>query len=135
MPYGPFQSLAEFETWMNAACLGEDPFFHAVVDRETGKAMGVASFLRIAPPIGVIEVGHINYGPRLQRTAAGAQDAGEEFQEYRLAGTARSDQQHQLRAPKVELGVLQQRRRTDLDREVPRLEDRAGTLLSVRGRQ
>ena len=32
--------------------------------------MGVASYLRIDPAAGSIEVGHINYSPRLQRTVA-----------------------------------------------------------------
>lgn len=32
--------------------------------------MGVASYLRITPDSGSIEVGHINYSPRLQRTPA-----------------------------------------------------------------
>jgi RimJ/RimL family protein N-acetyltransferase len=32
--------------------------------------VGVASYLRIDAPVGVIEVGHINYAPALQRTAA-----------------------------------------------------------------
>ena len=32
--------------------------------------MGVASYLRIAPEVGSIEVGHINYSPLLQRTRA-----------------------------------------------------------------
>ena len=33
-------------------------------------AVGVASYLRIDPAAGSIEVGHINYSPRLQRTVA-----------------------------------------------------------------
>ena len=35
-----------------------------------GKAVGVASFLRIDPVNGSIEVGHINYAPLLQKTPA-----------------------------------------------------------------
>jgi len=40
------------------------------VDSRSGRAVGMASYLRIEPSIGVIEVGHINYAPRLQRTVA-----------------------------------------------------------------
>jgi len=40
------------------------------VDPSTGKAAGLASYLRIMPSVGVIEVGHINYSPQLQKTAA-----------------------------------------------------------------
>ncbi len=70
MGYGPFAELAEFEAWMAASCLGDDPLFHAVVEHESGRALGVASYLRMEPEAGVIEVGHINYAPPLQRTAA-----------------------------------------------------------------
>jgi len=70
LPYGPFGSLAEYREWMVRTCLGEDPLFHAIVDLRTGKAAGVASYLRIDPAVGVIEVGHINYSPLLQGTTA-----------------------------------------------------------------
>ena len=70
MAYGPHQSLEDFRAWMQATCLGDDPLFHAIVDAGSGKAVGVASYLRIEAAVGVIEVGHINYAPRLQRTAA-----------------------------------------------------------------
>jgi RimJ/RimL family protein N-acetyltransferase len=69
LPYGPFASLAAFRDWMEKSCLGADPFFHAVVDRQSNKALGVASYLRIDPKIGVIEVGHIHLSPALQGTA------------------------------------------------------------------
>lgn len=70
MAYGPFGSLREYRDWMTATCLGEDPRFSAIVDGSSGHAVGVASLLRIDPKIGVIEVGHIHYSPRLQRTVA-----------------------------------------------------------------
>jgi RimJ/RimL family protein N-acetyltransferase len=70
LAYGPFTDLAGYRKWMEASCLGEDPLFHAVVDQASGKAVGVASYLRIDPPVGVIEVGHINYAPALQRSSA-----------------------------------------------------------------
>ncbi len=70
LAYGPFEREDDFRAWMRAACLGEDPLFHAIVEQQSGRALGVASLLRIEPGPGVIEVGHINYGPRLQRTAA-----------------------------------------------------------------
>ena len=70
LPYGPFDSLAGFETFLTEACLGSDPLFYALVDLASGRAVGMASYLRIDPPNGVIEVGHINYSPALQRTPA-----------------------------------------------------------------
>ena len=50
--------------------MGADPLFHAIIDLGSGKPTGVASYLRIDPQIGSIEVGHINYSPLLQRTVA-----------------------------------------------------------------
>jgi RimJ/RimL family protein N-acetyltransferase len=70
LAYGPFAELEDYRAWMKSTALGEDPLFHAVVDLATGRAAGVASYLRIDPPVGVIEVGHINYSPLLQKTRA-----------------------------------------------------------------
>ena len=67
---GPFASLAEFRAWMDATCRGADPLFFAIMDNTTGRVTGAASYLRIQPAQGSIEVGHIIYAPRLQRTAA-----------------------------------------------------------------
>ncbi|HET9404283.1 MAG TPA: GNAT family protein [Burkholderiales bacterium] len=67
---GPFASFDAYRQWMESSCLGEDPLYHAIVDAATGKAAGVASYLRIDPKNGVIEVGHINYSPLLQRKRA-----------------------------------------------------------------
>ena len=73
LPYGPFDDIDHYRGWMTAACLGEDPLFHAIVDKRAGTAAGVASYLRIDPGAGVIEVGHINYAPPLQRTIAASE--------------------------------------------------------------
>jgi RimJ/RimL family protein N-acetyltransferase len=70
LAYGPFDSLEDYVGWLNATCLGDDPMFFAIVDKRIGKAAGVASYLRINPSSGSIEVGHINYSPLLQRTPA-----------------------------------------------------------------
>lgn len=73
LPYGPFETLADYRDWMERTCLGDDPLFHAVIDTRTGRALGLASYLRIDPAMGVIEVGHINYSPLLQGTVAGTE--------------------------------------------------------------
>jgi RimJ/RimL family protein N-acetyltransferase len=70
LPYGPFASLEEYLSWMRPTCLGDEPLFQAVVEAADGRAVGVASYLRITPASGSIEVGHINFSPRLQRTPA-----------------------------------------------------------------
>lgn len=67
LPYGPFGSLTEFTAWMETTCTSTDPLFHTVLDSD-GTAVGLASYLRIDPSAGVIEVGHIHFSPKLQRT-------------------------------------------------------------------
>ena len=73
LPYGPFPTFAAYRDWMEATCRGDDPLFHAVIDRESGRALGVASYLRIQPQAGSIEVGHICYAPALQRSRVGTE--------------------------------------------------------------
>src|SRR5262245_13126356 len=70
LAYGPFDSCDRYRAWMTASCLGDDPMFFAILRAQDGKAVGVASYLRIAPISGSIEVGHILYAPCLKRTPA-----------------------------------------------------------------
>jgi RimJ/RimL family protein N-acetyltransferase len=70
LAYGPFDSPDDYRAWMERTCRGADPLFFALVDLATGRAAGVASYLRIEPPAGSIEVGHIALAPALQRTPA-----------------------------------------------------------------
>jgi RimJ/RimL family protein N-acetyltransferase len=70
LPYGPFETLDAYITWVTGVVAAADPQFHAVVDLASGRAVGVASYLRIDPAAGSIEVGHIHYSPLLQRTIA-----------------------------------------------------------------
>ncbi len=70
LPYGPFNDLAAYTEWTKGASQTDDPLFYAIIDNKTGKAVGVASYLRITPASGSIEVGHINYSPLLQHTPA-----------------------------------------------------------------
>jgi RimJ/RimL family protein N-acetyltransferase len=67
---GPFDSLEQYREWMTGAVKSEDPLFFAIVDAETGKAVGIATYMRIDPKNGVIEVGNLNFSPLLQRKPA-----------------------------------------------------------------
>lgn len=68
--YEPFPDAAACRAYIEANCLGQDPHFYTFVDPADGKAMGMASYLRIDPKNGVIEVGHIHFSPLLQRKPA-----------------------------------------------------------------
>ena len=70
LPYGPFATPDSYRAWAEEICRRCDPLFYAIIDRATERAVGVASYLRIDPANGSIEVGHISYSPLLQRTSA-----------------------------------------------------------------
>lgn len=70
MGYGSFDSFEVYRSWCESVAGGDDPLFLAIVDAQTEQAVGLASYLRINPQMGVIEVGHIHFSPLLQRTVA-----------------------------------------------------------------
>jgi RimJ/RimL family protein N-acetyltransferase len=63
---GPFASRQDFRLWLAACARSEDPLFFAIVDRRRGAA-GLASFMRISPGHGVIEIGNVFFAANLQR--------------------------------------------------------------------
>lgn len=69
LPYGPFASLPDFIAWLETFCAGNDPLFFTI-SNPVGEPVGFSSYLRIAPEHGAIEVGHLLFGPRLEKTAA-----------------------------------------------------------------
>ncbi|MCF6316450.1 MAG: GNAT family N-acetyltransferase [Marinosulfonomonas sp.] len=70
LPYGPYTSAAGYHRWVRDITAGDDPVFYAIKNLATGRFEGVASYLRINPEAGSIEVGHINFSKSLQRTRA-----------------------------------------------------------------
>ncbi|WP_238365085.1 GNAT family N-acetyltransferase [Mesobacterium pallidum] len=70
MPVGPFGSAAQYHRWVRQAEADPATRFFAIRDLETGQTAGVASYLRMDPANGSIEVGNICFGPVLQRTRA-----------------------------------------------------------------
>jgi RimJ/RimL family protein N-acetyltransferase len=70
MPYGPFDNLEEYRAWVEQQSVKRDPLFYAILDAQSDRAVGVASYLRITPASGSIEVGHLCFSPLLQRTVA-----------------------------------------------------------------
>jgi RimJ/RimL family protein N-acetyltransferase len=68
LPYGPFASRADFIEWVRGRAALDDPLAFAIVDRSSGKALGIATLMSIEPEHGSIEIGHIWLSPRIQRT-------------------------------------------------------------------
>lgn len=70
LPYGPFASSAALGAWISEATASGEVAFHALRRVDQPGWHGVSSYLRITPQSGSIEVGHLNFSPLLQRTAA-----------------------------------------------------------------
>jgi RimJ/RimL family protein N-acetyltransferase len=70
LQYGPFPDPTAYRVWVETASASGDPLFFAVIDKAAGLPAGVVSYLRITPPAGSIEVGHIHYAPPLRRSPA-----------------------------------------------------------------
>jgi RimJ/RimL family protein N-acetyltransferase len=65
---GPFPEAAGHRAWIEQAAVSADPFYYAVVDQATGRALGTYALMRIDPANGVIEVGSVTFSHLLQRT-------------------------------------------------------------------
>lgn len=70
VPYGPFAAPEALHTWVEAASAVDAQPYFAVINGTSGKAEGIASYMRLQPEHGVIEVGGITLAPPLQRTRA-----------------------------------------------------------------
>lgn len=73
LPYGPFKNIKDFKKWLLNSCMNKDPFFYAIYAKRHKQYCGMASYLRITPEHGSIEVGNINYSPLLQNTVEGTE--------------------------------------------------------------
>ncbi len=67
---GPFDTRSAFTADIQAKQAATDRIFYAVIPTGIGAAAGYASFMRMKPAHGVIEVGSILLAPVLQRTTA-----------------------------------------------------------------
>lgn len=68
MAYGPFESAEQFGLHCAALANSSDPMHWAVIDLNSGEAVGSLSLMRIDANNGVVEVGHVMFSPLLQGT-------------------------------------------------------------------
>jgi RimJ/RimL family protein N-acetyltransferase len=68
LPEEPAASVAALTDWVDRVSDRPDPAFYALIERSSGRCLGRAAYMRIAPEAGSIEVGSILYSPKLQRT-------------------------------------------------------------------
>jgi RimJ/RimL family protein N-acetyltransferase len=69
LPDGPYESVGQMRAALAGAAESEDPLWFTIVPAD-GEPAGRVSYMRIDPAMGVIEIGGIFFGPRLQRTTA-----------------------------------------------------------------
>lgn len=65
---GPFASAAGHRAYLEEIAASTDTLHHTVIDLATGRAVGTLALMRMDRANGVIEVGHVTFSPRLQRT-------------------------------------------------------------------
>jgi RimJ/RimL family protein N-acetyltransferase len=70
LPDGPYESPEHLRQMLTWAQTSEDPLYFTLVRLTDERPLGLASYLRITPEFGVIEIGHIWFGVPLQRTTA-----------------------------------------------------------------
>ena len=68
MPTGPYKTFSSFKKYLTTDKLSGNPFFYSIYSKRLKNYCGLASYLRIKPEIGTIEVGWITYAKNLQRT-------------------------------------------------------------------
>ena len=66
----PPATSADMAAWIAKMTAGDEPLFSAVIDKASGRAAGRQALMRITPEHGVIEIGHILWGPAIARTRA-----------------------------------------------------------------
>ncbi|MGF1734086.1 GNAT family N-acetyltransferase [Photobacterium satsumensis] len=67
---GPFEDKDCFFQWLAPLEQSRDPLFFAIIDPATDQAVGIASYMRIVPQMGVIEIGNFLFSAKLQKTPA-----------------------------------------------------------------
>ncbi len=67
---GPYESPEQMRAMLESASQSDDPLFFAVVRNSDQRPVGAASYMRITPEFGVIEIGNIWFGAGLRRTTA-----------------------------------------------------------------
>jgi RimJ/RimL family protein N-acetyltransferase len=70
LPYGPYDDADGLRERLEECAGSADPLFFTIELVSDDRPAGIASYLRITPEHGVIEIGHIWFGAELRRSAA-----------------------------------------------------------------
>jgi len=70
LPYGPYEDADGLRARLEETAHSEDPLYFTIELLPEQQPAGIASYLRITPDHGTIEIGHIWFGAELRRSAA-----------------------------------------------------------------
>jgi RimJ/RimL family protein N-acetyltransferase len=70
LPDGPYQSAEHLRGTLEWALSTTDAVYFALAPLPQERPLGMASYMRIVPELGVVEIGHVWFGTGLQRTTA-----------------------------------------------------------------
>lgn len=70
LPDVPPATRDELRPWLERVVASDDPLFFAVIDKASGRVAGRQALMRIDTTFGVIEIGHIYWGPTIARQPA-----------------------------------------------------------------
>jgi RimJ/RimL family protein N-acetyltransferase len=72
MSYGPFEDVERMRTWLVSCAASTDPLYYTLIQRDTGRPVGMCSLLHIDPAMRTIELGQIWYAPDVQGSGVNA---------------------------------------------------------------
>jgi RimJ/RimL family protein N-acetyltransferase len=70
LPSGPYRDPTEYRERLATDQRSDDPLFFTLVRLTDERPVGIASYLRITPEHGSVEIGHIWFGASLHRSTA-----------------------------------------------------------------
>lgn len=73
LPFENFKNEDSFRVFLKSMSQSVDPFHFAIVDIESGKALGTVALMRIDSTQGVIEVGYVIYSDEMKKSRIGTE--------------------------------------------------------------
>lgn len=68
LPMERFEDKTEFLMYLESIRHSQDPFYYAIIDKSSGKALGTLALMRTNREQGTIEVGFVIYSDQLKQT-------------------------------------------------------------------
>lgn len=70
LPYGPFNTKSDFDNHLQQIIATSDNLAYAIIDPKNHQVIGMACYMRINPEHGTMEIGHLFFSQKLQKTIA-----------------------------------------------------------------